>query len=501
MVYASALELYMLELVNEERASRDLSLLKLETNLNLSAEDHSVWMLDTGTFSHTGVGGSSAKDRIVAADFDLVAPWGTAENIAVQSERGEAGYFDDVADLHTSLMNSEGHRANLLNPDLEYIGIGIEIGSFTYSSSFTANSVIVTQNFARTVGTVDLDDLNGGAGAVVEEPATVEAAPAEETRVETEVEEVEPDGAPGFVATSGADSFEGTEADDKVKSVAGNDSIAGGAGNDTLTGGSGDDTLHGGDDEDRVWGEDGDDLGFGGAGHDVVAGMNGSDTLWGGNGNDSVYGGTGDDTLGGAAGFDSLTGNGGVDLIWGGDQNDTIEGGTGDDSLFGGSHSDLISGDEGDDLVNGGWGWDSLYGGDGADFLDGFNGNDLMDGGRGDDIFLGGAGNDTISGGSGNDTIYGGWGDDHISGGAGADRFVFGLQPGSDVITDFNADEGDVLRLDDVLWLDTHGALSKTAVIDTFGTVSNGTLTLTFDEGEVLVLNDVTSLEDGLAIF
>lgn len=482
MVYASALERYMLELVNEERTSRDLGALQLETNLNLSAEDHSLWMLETNTFSHTGANNSTATQRIVAADFDLDAPWGTAENIAVQSARGDAGYFDDVANLHTSLMNSPGHRANLLDPDLEYIGIGIEVGSYTYSSSFTASSVMVTQNFARTAGAVDLDDLNGGAGTVVEPEAV---APVE----------------PEFVATSGADIFTATDANDRIDSAGGDDSIEGGAGSDTLIGGNGDDTLKGGVDNDRVWGEDGDDLLFGHAGHDLVGGMEGADVLWGGTGNDTVLGGSGDDTIGGAAGFDSISGDGGVDLVWGGDQNDTIDGGAGDDSLFGGSHSDLILGGDGDDLVNGGWGWDSLYGGDGDDFLDGFNGNDLMAGGKGRDIFLAGSGNDTIDGGSGNDTIYGGWGDDRITGGSGADRFIFGLQPGSDVITDFDASEGDLLRLDDVLWLDTHGTLSKAEVVETFGTVSNGTLTFNFDEGEALVLNGVSTLDDGLLIF
>lgn len=476
----------MLELVNEERTSRDLGALQLETNLNLSAEDHSLWMLGTNTFSHTGVDGTSARERMVAADFDLVAPWNTAENIAVQSARGDAGYFDDVANLHTSLMNSEGHRANILNPVLEYIGIGIEVGSYTYSSSFTASSVIVTQNFARTAGDVDLDDLNGGAGTSVEPVVEPE-----------EVIVVEPE----FVATSGADIFVATDANDRIESAGGDDSIEGGAGNDTLVGGNGDDTLNGGVDDDRVWGENGDDLLFGVAGHDLLGGMDGADVLWGGTGNDTVLGGSGDDTIGGAAGFDSITGDDGVDLVWGGDQNDTIDGGAGNDSLFGGSHSDLILGGDGDDLVNGGWGWDSLYGGDGDDFLDGFNGNDLMVGDRGRDVFLGGAGNDTINGGQGNDTIYGGWGDDSITGGSGADRFVFGLQPGNDVITDFDASEGDLLRVDDALWFDTHGTLSNAEVVETFGVVSNGTLTLTFDEGESLMLNGVSALDDALLIF
>ncbi|QUJ78059.1 type I secretion C-terminal target domain-containing protein [Sulfitobacter albidus] len=114
---------------------------------------------------------------------------------------------------------------------------------------------------------------------------------------------------------------------------------------------------------------------------------------------------------------------------------------------------------------------------------------------------LGGAGDDTLNGGSGNDTLFGGWGDDEVTGGSGADRFVFGFQPGNDTITDFDAGEGDVLRVDDVLWRDTHGELSSAAVVRIFGEVSDGSLKLTFDDDETLVIEGVTSLGGALDIF
>jgi hypothetical protein len=118
-------------------------------------------------FSHTGEAGSSATQRI-DSEFDLSGSWRTAENIAIQSIRGEPGLMDDVEDLHTSLMNSPGHRANLLNPDLDYIGLGIELDDFTYSSGGTFESLIVTQNFATTAGMVDLD--SGSSSTPVDTP-------------------------------------------------------------------------------------------------------------------------------------------------------------------------------------------------------------------------------------------------------------------------------------------------------------------------------------------
>lgn len=156
MTIATQYERYMLELINAERAKVGAPALQLEQNLNAAADAHSDWMLDVDIFSHTGVNGSSPTKRIRDAQFDLSGGWRTAENIAVQSERGAAGIMDDVANLHTSLMNSPGHRANILNPDLDYIGIGIALGDFDFDSG-TYESVIVTQNFASTGGSVDLD--------------------------------------------------------------------------------------------------------------------------------------------------------------------------------------------------------------------------------------------------------------------------------------------------------------------------------------------------------
>ncbi|WP_338548976.1 CAP domain-containing protein [Roseovarius phycicola] len=171
-VNADPLELHMLSLINEERESRGLNPLALETNLNMSAEEHSQWMLDTNVFSHTGAGGSSATDRI-EAELDLTGSWRTAENIAIQSIRGEPGLLDDVENLHESLMNSPGHRVNILNPDLEYIGLGIELGDFTYSSGGTFQSLIATQNFATTAAEVDVDPGTGASPLEMPDPVPV----------------------------------------------------------------------------------------------------------------------------------------------------------------------------------------------------------------------------------------------------------------------------------------------------------------------------------------
>jgi len=515
MSYANALELHMLNLVNQERAAAGLNGLSLETNLNASAEDHSEWMLENNIFSHTGLNNTSAKDRIVDAAFDLSGSWRVAENLAVQTERGEAGYFDDVTDLHISLMNSEGHRANILDSRLEYIGIGIEIGSFAYDVGVTGTSVIVTQNFGSTQGTVDLDDLQGGATQIVTPDVTV-------------IEEAVPAPVDDTVALNGSSHSE------VLNGTTDHEEIHGYNGNDTLNGGDGHDTLLGGSDDDKIWAGSGNDLVDGGADDDMLGGMNGFDTVLGGGGDDTIWGGGWSDTLEGGAGNDSVLGGNGNDFVLGDAGNDyldgglhadTLNGGEGQDTLLGGAGNDVVYGGNGDDYASGnvgydeiwagggddsvwGGGWsDTLGGGDGDDVLLGENGDDVLWGGNGADTLDGGAHADRLSGGSqsdvlrggsGDDQLTGGWGNDTITGGTGADVFVFAENHGRDVITDFDVAQGDILRLDDGLW---SGTLSAAEVEQTFGSVSGGMLTLDFEAGGTLVFEDITTLSGMIELF
>ena len=75
---------------------------------------------------------------------NFTGSYGWAENIAWMSTRSPAGLQNEVEQLHTNLMNSSGHRANLLNANYREIGVGLEVGQYgTYEGAF------VTQNFAR----------------------------------------------------------------------------------------------------------------------------------------------------------------------------------------------------------------------------------------------------------------------------------------------------------------------------------------------------------------
>ncbi|MCK0151304.1 DUF4214 domain-containing protein [Marivita sp. S6314] len=211
---ASDLERYMLELVNEERTSRGLNALVLDKTLNASADAHSTWMLNNNVFSHTGVGGSTPTERMVDVGFDLSGTWRTAENIAAQSERGEPGLFDDVYDLHLALMNSPGHRANILMPDLEVVGIGIQTGNFAYDTG-TYFSVMATQNFAMTGGRTT--------------PDIATASPnSEQNQTDPSNERSDV-----LVGTATAENLVGTAQDDTITGSGGNDILSGEGGDDT----------------------------------------------------------------------------------------------------------------------------------------------------------------------------------------------------------------------------------------------------------------------------
>ena len=210
---ASDLERYMLDLVNEERTSRGLNALVLDKVLNASADAHSLWMLENNVFSHTGVGGSTPTQRMSAEGFDLSGSWRTAENIAAQSERGDEGLFDDVYDLHIALMNSPGHRENILMPDLEVVGIGIQTGTYTYDTG-TYYSVMVTQNFAMTGGRTTPD--------VIEEPVPTPTST-----------DPQPDTSGMLVGSARAENLVGTDQNDRFTGSGGNDILSGEGGIDT----------------------------------------------------------------------------------------------------------------------------------------------------------------------------------------------------------------------------------------------------------------------------
>lgn len=115
----------VLRLVNVERANANTGLkpLVLSDKLNQVAYSHSQDMALSDYFSHTGANGSSPQDRAYKAGYQYSR---FGENIA-------AGYVTPE-EVVAAWMTSQGHRANILNPNYKEMGVG-----YYYLESDTGN--------------------------------------------------------------------------------------------------------------------------------------------------------------------------------------------------------------------------------------------------------------------------------------------------------------------------------------------------------------------------
>ncbi|WP_336488165.1 CAP domain-containing protein [Methylobacterium nigriterrae] len=123
MATPTALETSFLDLINQTRAGVGAKPLSFDGELLDAADAHTAWMDQTDTFSHTGVNGTDPGARITDAGYG----WQSyGENIAyVSGPLSEA----TVQQLHTNLVNSPGHYANIIKGSFEEIGIGLKEGT------------------------------------------------------------------------------------------------------------------------------------------------------------------------------------------------------------------------------------------------------------------------------------------------------------------------------------------------------------------------------------
>jgi uncharacterized protein YkwD len=121
------LEAKMLVLVNEERVKQGLKPVKADPEMAAVARKHSRDMFAKGYFSHVNLEGKDPFDRMRA---DKVRFLTAGENLALAQTLSIA---------HNGLMNSPGHRANILQPAFGRLGIGVLDGGIY--------GLMITQNF------------------------------------------------------------------------------------------------------------------------------------------------------------------------------------------------------------------------------------------------------------------------------------------------------------------------------------------------------------------
>jgi len=103
----------MLEMVNKERESRGFAPLAMDNSLQQLARDYAQAMLSKGYFSHYTPEGLSPFDRMEARDIVFTY---AGENLAFSA---------NVELAMQGLMNSPGHKANILSPNFHRAGIGV----------------------------------------------------------------------------------------------------------------------------------------------------------------------------------------------------------------------------------------------------------------------------------------------------------------------------------------------------------------------------------------
>src|SRR6476620_525232 len=264
----------VLELTNIERSKLGLSPLILNTQLLNAAENHSQNMALQDFFSHTGKDGSSLGSRISATGYQFSA---AAENIAAGSSTPEQ--------VVSSWMNSSGHRANILNPNLKEIGIGYyfladDTGSVNFNHYWT-------QVFATSLdGSVNPAPTPTPIPTPTPTPNTV-------VSIISPIPNATGDGSPTTApknTASGGNYFLSDSADTQIPANAAGLPIFALSGKDNLTGGEGADSING---------------------------MQGADTINGAGGNDSLSGGKESDSIDGGVGNDFISGNNDNDRLIG----------------------------------------------------------------------------------------------------------------------------------------------------------------------------------------
>lgn len=124
--------------LNKARKSYGMWPLFFQNDLRSVARRHSQDMARHDYFAHEGRTGTSPKDRFEKLDITEVV---SGENLAKIR-----GYKDPVLRAHDGLMNSPGHKANILSKHFNCVGIGLAVArdkTYYFTQNFSHRNFIV----------------------------------------------------------------------------------------------------------------------------------------------------------------------------------------------------------------------------------------------------------------------------------------------------------------------------------------------------------------------
>lgn len=131
----------LLGLVNRERAASGLPALVADEAVRAVSRAHSEEMRRTKVVAHVSPTTGSAADRVRAAKIKTAV---VLENVARAYGIGEA---------HLGLMNSPGHRANIMSRQATNVGIGVVFGEEVSGRK----EIFITQVFTRVPPKLELE--------------------------------------------------------------------------------------------------------------------------------------------------------------------------------------------------------------------------------------------------------------------------------------------------------------------------------------------------------
>ncbi|WP_391120295.1 CAP domain-containing protein [Psychrobacillus sp. L3] len=119
----SSYESLLFELTNAERKAQGVPILQYSTSISNVARKHSLDMGENDYFNHDNLRGESPFDRL---ENGGILFRNAGENIAM-------GYTNPYF-AHEALMNSLGHRKNIISTNYTQLGVGVHFAKWTYGS-------------------------------------------------------------------------------------------------------------------------------------------------------------------------------------------------------------------------------------------------------------------------------------------------------------------------------------------------------------------------------
>jgi hypothetical protein len=158
----SVAEQYLFSAANAERAQYGLPALRWDDALYLAADGHAREMAARRSISHQYPGEAelSARGHRVGAHFSKIS-----ENVAESP---------DAITMQDAWMHSPGHRANLLDPEVDRVGIRVVSRE---------GELYAVEDFDRSVVSLSFDEQERAVGGVLQAESTIAIlAPSEDSR-------------------------------------------------------------------------------------------------------------------------------------------------------------------------------------------------------------------------------------------------------------------------------------------------------------------------------